>query len=197
MRIKYWMTLSVPLAAMLCQQTATAQQDNLLRYISCHGGNKFGVVEFNESTKGFVRSVKTSQGSKEIVVLRGVSLHIAYAKTPFVNFKVEQLEGYALAKQSLIDNLSVLAKGTQDMKSTTPQESLLDGFDVYSIERTKLSGGVQSMYLLFRDSDETVVTLYILNTPREDPQFSTVEEYFALAGEFVQAYTSCVDEKLK
>jgi hypothetical protein len=197
MRIKYWMTLSVPLAVMLCQQTATAQQDNLLRYISCHGGRKFAVVESDFSAKRFVRSVKTSQGSKEIVVLQGVSLHIAYARTPFVNFKVEHLEGYALAKQHLIDNLSVLAKGTPDMESTTPQESSLDGFDVYSIERTKLSGGVQSVYLLFRDADETLVTLYILNTPRDAPQFSTVEQYFALTGEFVQAYTSCVAENVK
>ena len=197
MRIRYWMILSVPLAVMLLHQTATAQQDNLLPYVSCHGGSKFAVEEADFSTKRFVRSVKTSQGSKEIVVLHGVSLHIAYARTPFVNFKAEQLEGYALAKQRLIDNLSMLAKGTRDIESTTPQENLLDGFDIYSIERTKLSGGVQSVYLLFRDADETVVTLYILNTPREAPQFSTLEQYFALTGEFVAAYTSCVAENLK
>lgn len=107
MRIKYWMTVSAPLALMLCQQTVAAQQDKLVPYVGCHGGSKFAVEEADFNTKRFVRSVKTSQGSKEIVVLHGVSLHIAYARTPFVNFKAEQLEGYALAKQRLIDNLSV------------------------------------------------------------------------------------------
>jgi hypothetical protein len=192
-----WVTLSlVSLAVILCRQTAVARQDNLRRYLACNLGNKLEDVETEERAERFVRSVNTSGGLKVIVVLHGFSQHIAYAGTPFVNFKAERLDGFAQTKQNLIESLKFAAEGTQDMESTTPRETSLNGFDVYVIDRTKLSGGVQSMYLLFRDADETVVTLYILNTPREDPRFSTVEQYRALRDAFVQSYAACVAKNL-
>jgi hypothetical protein len=204
MRIKYSIAVkySVALsllspAVMRCQQTAAPQQDNLRRFIACDLGGKLSVEESDVNAKPFVRSVSTSHGSKKVTALHGYSLHIAYAGTPFVNFKAERLKDFALAKEILIDNLGKLTKGTKDMEATTPREDLLNGFDIWSIDRTKLSGGVQSIYLLFRDADETVVTLYILNTPREAPQFSTIDQYHELSGEFVQNYTECVDKNLK
>jgi hypothetical protein len=204
MRIKYlkaaeyWMALRLLLfAVILCPQTAMAQQDDLRRYITCDFGGKLSVEESDEVSQPFVRSVNTSHGTKEIAVLHGFSLHIAYAGTPFVNFKAERLGNFGSMKQTLIDQLSTMAKGTKDIESKTPGEISLNGFDVFAIDRTKLSGGVQSVYLLFRDADETVVTLYILNTPREAPQFSTIEQYRALSGAFVRAYTECVANNLK
>lgn len=204
MRMKYAMAAQyctalklLSLAVMLCPLTATAQQDSLRRYIRCNFGGKLSVEETDAQSQPFVRSVSTSHGTKKIAVLHGYSLHIAYAGTPFVNFKAERLEHFALSKQTLIDQLGTMAKGTQDIESKTPEESFVNGFDVFDIDRTKLSGGVQSVYLLFRDADETVVTLYILNTPPEAPQFSTIEEYRELSAAFVQAYTACVDNNLK
>ena len=204
MRIKYsraaeyWMVLRLlSLAIMLCPQTAMAQQDNLRSYITCDFGGKLSVEESDERAEPFVRSVNTLHGTKKIAVLHGFSLHIAYTGTPFVNFKAERLEHFASTKQTLIDQLSAMAKGTKDMESKTPGEVSFNGFDVFAIDRTKLSGGVQSVYLLFRDADETVVTLYILNTPREAPQFSTIEQYRALSVAFLQAYTACVANNLK
>jgi hypothetical protein len=177
--------------------SSTGRQDDLRSYLACDLGDNFAIVETEERAKPFVRSVSTSHGSKEIRVLHGFSQHIAYVGTPFVNFKAERLEGFAVTKQTLIESLRKMAEGTRDMESTTPRESSLNGFDVRAIDRTKLSGGVQSVYLLFRDADETVVTLYILNTPPEAPQFSTVEQYRALSGAFVQTYTACVAKHLK
>lgn len=195
---EYWTALRLlALAVMLCPQTAMAQQDNLRRYTTCDFGGKLSVEESEERAQPFLRSVNTSHGTKEIAVLHGFSLHIAYAGTPFVNFKAERLDHFASMKQTLIDQLSTMAKGTKGIESKTPGETSFNGFDVFAIDRTKLSGGVQSVYLLFRDADETVVTLYILNTPREAPQFSTVEQYRALSEAFVQAYTACVENNLK
>jgi hypothetical protein len=185
------------LAVMLCPQTATAQQDNLRRYLACGLGNNFAIVETIENAKRFGRSVKTSHGSRKVVAVHGFSQHIAYNGTPFVNFKAERLEDYALTRQTLIENLSSLAKGTRDMESTTPREFYYNGFDIRAIDRSKLSGGVQSVDLLFRDDDETVVTLYILNTPPEAPQFSTIDQYRELSDAFVQNYTACVAKNLK
>ena len=53
------------------------------------------------------------------------------------------------------------------------------------------------MYVLYREDDETVVTLYILNTPPEAPQFSTIEQYRELSDAFVQSYTACAAKNLK
>ncbi|HEY2375582.1 MAG TPA: hypothetical protein VGH98_06365 [Gemmatimonadaceae bacterium] len=198
MFLKYATALTLlPLATLSSQPTAPAQQDNLRRYIDCNLGDKFWVVESAERARPFVRSVGGAQEPNQIVVTHGFSLHIAYGGTPFVNFKAERLGSYALAKKHLIHDLTTVAEGTPDMESRTPPHSSLNGFDIYAIDRTKLSGGVQSVYLLFRDADQTVVTLYVLNTPPETPRFSTIEQYHALSREFLQTYTGCVAKSLK
>jgi hypothetical protein len=194
---KSWLALTLlPVAVVFSQQTP-AREDNLRRYVDCNFGKAFEVVESAERDQPFVRSIGTSKNRREIVVEHGFSLHIGYAETPFVNFKAERLGSFALAKKQLIRELSTMAEGTPDMESNTPRRSALNGFDLYVIDRTKLSGGVQSVYLLFRDADQTVVTLYVLNTPPESPQFSTIEQYHALSNSFVQIYTACVAENLK
>jgi hypothetical protein len=184
------------LAVMLSPQTGTAQTDNLRRYIGCNFGAKVSVEEADDHAQPFVRSVSTAEGSKEVLVLHGLSLHIAYAGTPFVNFKAERLASFDSAKKNLIRSLTLLTKDSREMEANAPRRSSLNGFDIYVINRTTLTGGVQSMYLLFRDVDHTVVTLYILNTPPEAPQFSTMEQYRALRDRFVQTYTACVARNL-
>lgn len=190
----------LPLAGMLSSRAAVAQRaitqtDNLRQYVDCNLGPKISVEESDERDQPIVRSVSTAEGAKEVTVLHGVSLHIAYAGTPFVNFKAERLASFALAKRDLIQNLRFMAEGTSDMEAKTPRRSSLNGFDIYAINRTTLSGGVESVYLLFRDADQTVVTLYILNTPPEAPQFSTIQQYRALRDRFVQTYTACAGNK--
>lgn len=185
------------LAVMLSSQTANAQTDNLSQYVACNLGGKVSVEESAERAQPYVRSVGTAHGPRDVVVLHGISLHIAFAGTAFVNFKAERLASFDSAKLNLIQSLRVAAEGTSDMESKTPRRSSLDGFDVHAINRTTLSGGVESMYLLFRDVDKTVVTLYLPNTPPEAPQFSTIEQYRAQRDRFVQTYTACVAKKFK
>ncbi|MGI8766263.1 MAG: hypothetical protein ACR2KM_07100 [Gemmatimonadaceae bacterium] len=181
---------------MLSSRTASAQTDNLRQYIGCNLGEKVSVEESDERAQPFVRSIPSAAGLNDVVVLHGVSLHIAYAGTPFVNFKAERLASFDSAKRSLLQNLRFLAEASTGMEAKTPRRSSLNGFDIHAINRTTLSGGVQSVYLLFRDADQTVVTLYILNTPREAPRFSTIEQYRVLRDRFVQTYTACVGKKL-
>jgi hypothetical protein len=181
---------------MLFPQTGTARADNLRQYIDCNLGAKISVEESDERTQSFVRSVNTAEGPKDVIVRHGFSLHIAYVGTPFVNFKAERLASFDSAKRNLIQDLSLLTAGSKEMEGNAPRRSSLNGFDIYAINRTALTGGVQSVYLLFRDTDQTVVTLYILNTPPESPQFSTIEQYRALRDRFVRTYTACVARNL-
>jgi hypothetical protein len=186
----------LPLAMMLSPRTGTAQTDNLRQYINCNFGARISVEESDENAQSFVRAVNTADGSKDVVVRHGFSLHIAYAGTPFVNFKAERLASFDAAKRNLIQSLNLTTARSSDMETKAPPRSSLNGFDIYATNRAKLTGSVQSMYLLFRDTDQTVVTLYILNTPPEAPQFSTIEQYDALRDRFVQTYTACVARNL-
>lgn len=204
MRLKYstLVKLSIvlvlsPLAVLFSQQAATAHQDNLRRYIDCNFGRDISIYESAERAQPFVRSIGTTEGSEQVTVLHGFSLHIANANTPFVNFKAERLAGFESAKGTLIRSLRFMAEASSDIDAKIPQHASLNGFDVYAIDRAKLSGGVQSVILLFRDADQTVVTLYVLNTPPEAPQFSTIGQYRALRDEFVQTYTACVTKNLE
>jgi hypothetical protein len=130
----------------LSPRTGIAQADNLSQYINCNFGAKVSVEESDENAQSFVRSVNTANGQKNVVVRHGFSLHIAYVGPPFVNFKAERLASLDSAKRNLIQSMSVMAKGTRDMESNTPRQSALNGFDIYAINRTKLAGGVESVY---------------------------------------------------
>jgi hypothetical protein len=194
---KYSVVLALsPLAVWFSQQAATAHQDNLRRYIDCNFGRNISIQESAERAQPFVRSVSTADGSKQVTVQHGFSLHIAYARTPFVNFKAERLASFGSAKATLIRSLKYLAEASSDMETKIPRQFSLNGFDVHAIDRATLSGGVQSVILLFRDADQTVVTLYILNTPPEAPQFSNIAQYRALRDEFVRTYTACAAKNL-
>jgi hypothetical protein len=67
----------------------------------------------------------------------------------------------------------------------------MNKLEVYGINRRHLAGGVLSLYLFFSDEDLTVVTLYILNTPPENPKFRTMEQYRALRDEFLKNFAAC------
>lgn len=111
-------THALPLAPLASQRVAPAQQDHLRRYVDCNFGDKIWVVESTERGEPFVRTVGTTEQPKDVVVLHGISLHIVYAGTPFVNFKAERLGSYDSAKKSLIQDLqasTVVSHGSLSM----------------------------------------------------------------------------------
>lgn len=191
--------LSFPLLLFSAVATSLSQEiDNLAKY-TCQFGGAFKVEESAERSEPFLRPVVTANGEKTVEIAHGFSLHIAYEGTPFVNFKAERLAGdnYARDKRTLVESLTYSTANTAGMESSEPQRSMSDGFEVYGINRKELAGGVLSVYLLIRDDDRTVVTLYILNTPPEKPEFHTVAEYHKLRDDFLNVYTRCVSKNLQ
>ncbi len=172
-----------------------AAADGLSHYVQCDF-SPFRVEESAERDQYFTRTVTTVEGEHTIEVFHGYSLHIAYKETPFVNFKAEKVgqsasdPKYLKNKQTLIENLKYLSSGPGS-EMAQPWPSLLNGFEVYAINRKQMEGGVLSIYLLFRDPDQAAITLYMLNTPPESPQFRTLEEYRALRDRFLNTYTAC------
>ncbi|HSK45041.1 MAG TPA: hypothetical protein VLA83_14270 [Candidatus Binatia bacterium] len=151
---------------------------------------RFEIVESSEIERPFIRAVPSAKGDQQINVTHGLSLHIAYEQTPFVNFKAERLGNYADDKKALIESIKYLGSQT-DMEPGEPKLSSMNGLEVYGINRKHLAGGVLSVYILLRDEDLTAVTLYILNTPPESPKFRTMEQYRALRDEFLKNFAAC------
>lgn len=187
------------LSPLLRSTQQTEDTDNLRSYIACPFGDKYQVEESVERSQPFMRPVVTPNGENVVEVLHGWSLHIAYDHTPFVNFKAERLgkSNYLRDKKTLISNLEDAAIHTAGMQTTKPGGAAWNGLEVYSINRTQLEGGVLSIYLLFRDSDRVVVTLYLLNTPPEVPKFKTIEEYYAVRDGFLNSYAACISKHTK
>lgn len=175
------------------------EKDNLKSYVDCEFGDKYEIVDGVERSHAFMRPVSTMDGKDVVEVDHGWSLHIAYDGTPFVNFKAERLgrSNYLRDKNALISSLESMATNTQGMEANKPKQSSLSGLDVYSINRKQLEGGVLSVYLLFQDSDQIVVTLYLLNTPPEAPKFRTMEEYHKLRDSFLNSYVACASKHSK
>jgi len=170
--------------------------DNLSLYTRC-GLGQFIVEESSEHDRPFTRTVPTSNGDQEVEVLHGTTLHIADGGIPFVNFNVEKLgNAYTESKKALLDSLQQYLSDEPDMVAAKPWPSTMTAFEVYGINRKQLGGNVLSIYLLFHDSDSTVVTLYLLNPPPETPKFRTLHEYRLLRDQFLRTYTTCTGELL-
>jgi len=139
------------------------------------------------------RTVETSSGPKEVTMTDGYRILIAYQNEPFVNLKAEQFDKtrYSTDKQSLIDSLESSAKGTPNMESEKPTKSKVGRFESYAINRTKLEGGVLSIYLWFDDSGAQVLTAYLLNDEPAARKFKTIDEYRNLRDRFLQKLSGC------
>ena len=178
--------LAFPLLLLLPQ---VLRPDHLDDFVQCKLG-RFEIVESSEIERPFTRAVPSAKGDQQVNITHGLSLHIAYEQTPFVNFKAERLGKYADDKKVLIDSIKYLGS-QEDMELGEPMPSSMNGLEVYGIHRKHLAGGVLSMYVLFGDDDLTAVTLYILNTPPESPKFRTMEQYRALRDEFLKNFAAC------
>lgn len=164
--------------------------DNLSHYTQCDFG-PFKVEQSSEMDRPSNRTVWTAKGDQKIEVAHSISLHIAYEGIPFVTFKAEKLgTAFAASKQTLIDSVQYVG-ARPEMEAVTPWPSAMSGFEVYGINRKEIAGGVLSIYLLFRDADQTVITLYMVNMQFETQKFGTMEEYRVLRDRFLNVYTAC------
>lgn len=170
--------------------TNLAPRRDLNHYAPCHLG-QFEMHEAPEDDKPFYRTVSTSRGEREIQVMRRINFYLAYGGTPFLNFKAEMLgNNYAEDKQALINGLRMLGD-EPDTDMVVPWPAVMDDFEVYGVNRRRLSGMVVGSYLLFNDADMTVITLYLMNSPPETTPLHTMKDYGKLRDDFLMAYITC------
>lgn len=141
--------------------------------------------------KPFSRTVLTSKGERKIEVTRRINFYLSYGGVPFINLKAERLgDNYAQDKQALIDGLRMLGN-EPDSDRVAPWPKAIGNFEVYGVNRRQLSGTVLGSYLLFKDADKTVITLYLMNSSPETTWIHTMKEYGALRDDFLMSYTTC------
>lgn len=170
-----------------------AQDRDLSRYTKCELGNDFEIVQVDGPVTDFAWQAPMKSGDTSINVETGYRVLIAYQKTElFGNLKAERLPApsYESEKAKLLSSLDSLATDT----GMEPRlaKALLNGFNLYGVNRTKLEGGVLSVYNLFSDADHVTVTMYLLNDEPETRKFHTMEQYAKVRDAFLQSYTACV-----
>ena len=167
-----------------------APSRDLSYYAPCRLG-QFGMHEAPEDDQPFYRTVLTSKGERKIKVMRRINFYLAYGGIPFINLKAERLENnYVQDKQALIDSLRMLGE-EPDTDTVTPWPKAIGNFEVYGVNRRQLSGRVVGSYLLFKDADKTVITLYLMNSSPETARLHTMKEYGTLRDDFLMDYTTC------
>ena len=114
-------------------------QSGLEKFIHCDLGEDFQIVQDRLPRAPMSRTVETSLGSKEVVMIDGYRVLITYKETePFVNLKAEQFEKarYATDKQTLISSLENSAKGTPNMASAKSERVKVGSYDAYGINQS-------------------------------------------------------------
>lgn len=170
--------------------------DPLKAYTSCRFDDGLQVVSVDRLPPGVEwRSVDTRSGSKSVSLADGYRVMLAYPNTDyFVNLKVEQSQAgmFRWDKPTIVESMEWLA--SQGSGAAVPLEhTQIGGLDAFGFTQPSLTGsGVLSVYSLFDDKQEMVITAYILNQPPARRRFQTMEEYRTLRDRFLARYAACV-----
>ncbi len=193
--------LAVALAAPLLAAPlpAAAQVNPTLRpYTACKFDDDLAISNLTPLPRGVQgRTVVTLSGPRQVALLRGESMMFSYPGTDFfANVKVEQLppSSFAQGKKDLIGNFDHILAGGDDSERNLnfALKPMLNGFEVYGLDRKKLEGATLGIYLLIDNRTHIVMTAYFLNQEPARRKFSSLTEYATLRDHFLAAYTSCV-----
>lgn len=183
----------LPLLITVCCGVACAQDPGLKPYTTCNLGPDFQIVDVDGPVTDFAWKSPTKSGEVSIPVETGYRVLVTYRESePFGNLKVERLpkEQYSDEKARLLSSLEYLASNPgMDLKVQTDTRS---GLTFYGVTRSRLEGGVLSIYNLFRDAESVSVTMYLLNAEPADRKFNTLDQYKQVRDKFLDAYSKCV-----
>jgi hypothetical protein len=176
----------------------SAEAEPLDAYVLCQYGAGLSVVSTARLPGHGVRyrSVATSSGEKKISVVDGYSLMVAQGEPSyFANMKVEKSDPsqYVSDKDVAIKSLEFAMQQSSTGKAAW-EHMRYNGFDVYGVtDPTMDANGPNGIYVLFRDSTQTIVTIYFLGQKPEYRKFKTIEEHDALRDLLLAQLTTCAN----
>ena len=163
-------------------------------YTSCAFDDGLRIVSLDAlPATPMVRTVETPDGEKQITMLEGERIMLAYPDEDFyANVKAEQLDlgNYPREKADLIAQLGPFV--SDGKARIEPPQPPLQGFEVHGLNRLALEGGVLGIYLLFDDKQAVVTTIYFLNGEPGQRRFQSLPGYARLRDRFLAAYAGCV-----
>ncbi|MDP9203848.1 MAG: hypothetical protein M3P12_00105, partial [Gemmatimonadota bacterium] len=165
--------------------------------LSCRYGAGLSVVSaLRMQGKGLrYRDISTAEGKKKVSVLDGYRLMLSQGEPSyFANMKIEKSDPrqYASDKDVVIKSLEYAMQATPPGLKPVWDHVPYNGFDVYSVTDTTMgANGPNGMYVLFRDSTQTIVTIYFLGQKPEHRHFGTIREHDAIVDKMIEDLTTC------
>jgi hypothetical protein len=195
----YAIALIMPtLAAAQSAPTGSAGADPLDPYVFCQYTVDFSVVSTIQLPGHGLRyrTVATSSGERKVSLVDGYRLMLAQDQSSyFANMKVERSDPsqYVSDKDAVIKNLEFAMQESSTGKAVW-EHMPYNGFDVYGVTDPTMDGnGPNGIYVLFRDSTQTIVTIYFLGQKPEYRKFKTIEEHDALRDLMLEELTTCAN----
>lgn len=177
------------------------QQDSLKPYTTCRFDDGLRIVQVDRAPQDMTsRSVMTANGEKKVSVEDGYRIMTAYPNTDFfTNIKAEKSNPdlYPEDKQAVLENLQWVIDNSAGLESKKPTQSTHQGRVWFGLDRGKIEGGVEGIYILFDDSEHVITTVYFLNQRPEAQKFNTLEDYRKLGDHFLDQYTGCLSRTSK
>ena len=182
----------------VCLASCYPVSPDLKPYTQCKLGNEFQIFRVDGPAVDFAWSTPTKNGDVKIKVDMGYRVLINYMEAElFGNLKVERLpkDTYGKEKADILSSLAYFA--AEPSNDGQVRSEIKNGVTLYGINRKKLEGGVLSIYNLFQDDAQIVVTMYLLNDYPETRKFGTIDQYAVVRDKFLNAYTACVAQNLR
>ena len=170
-----------------------AQEPDLQPYTNCDLGSEFHMVQLDGPVRDFAWRSSTKDGEVRIPVEVGYRVLVTYMEGElFGNLKVERLpeSQYSDEKATLLKSLEFVA--ARHVNERNVQTDMRNGLTLYGTTQDKLEGGTLSIYNLFDDAKNIVVSMYLLNDYPEQRKFNTLDEYKKVRDKFLDAYTKCL-----
>ena len=117
----------------------------------------------------------------------------------FANLRVDRStpEYFADDRGILLRWLDFLNRERVDSETDAPEETTVNGFKIYSINRQTIEKEEIATSLFFDEANMIYVTIYFLTQRPQYRNFKTLEEWKALRDKLLETYTGCVAENLK
>ena len=180
---------------------SSARDDSLKPFTACSLESGLKIVQVDRLPKDVKsRKVQTSKGEQKISLADGYRVMVAYNddRDWFANIKAEKsvAADYERDKEGVVENLKWAASTTKKLQDPEPVKVSFNGFEGYGTSKRNLDDGdMLGIYVFFSDADRTIMTIYFINQNVNRKRFQTIEEWRTVRDEFLNTYTTCINNK--
>ncbi len=182
---------------------ATQRNNELFPYIKCKCGDDLKIVEVSHLPYQLprYRTVFISKTDQDTVsVLDGYRTMYSFENTKyfFANVKVERSDQmkFTTDVEAIKNSSKYIVESVGDDNIDYMNETIINGIKTTWYERKQIDiGGTVGTYTLFKESENLIVTVYLLNQRENNRRFTSIEEFKVLRNAFLDKLTKCINSK--